>query len=248
MRITEEPAKTRTPAPSFSLLRTRSPRTWIWIAERLFLVAGLAALGLVAFDRVEADLYQYSQGRRLDMARARSGKTGAADGVDDAPVGRIAIRRLGLSVVVREGVDSNTLRLAAGHLPGSPFPGEAGNVVIAGHRDTFFRPLKGIHLNDVIEIATVSGVFRYRVTSTRVVLQDRTDVLDATDLPTLTLVTCFPFSFIGSAPKRFIVEARQIDPLPARSPEERGESVPANRPVQTTVRKAIADKRAHSSR
>jgi sortase A len=200
----------------------------------------MAALGLVAFNQVEAGLFQLFQGRRLEEARPEGGGTSL--------LGRIEIRRLGLSVLFVEGVDSGTLRLAAGHLPGSALPGRPGNVVIAGHRDSFFRPLKDIRPNDEIEITTASGVFRYRVRSTRVVLPESTAVLDPTDLPTLTLVTCFPFNFIGNAPKRFVVEARQIDPPVARpSPPARAEA-PVNRPLPTTAHPAATSVRSNPTR
>jgi sortase A len=221
-RTTEmkEPANTLTPAPS-PLPREGGRGRPSPIVERILLAAGLSALGLVALSHVEASLFQEFRGRRLEETCRLAGGVSPIGRLVHGPVGRIEIPRLGLSVVVEEGVDSGTLRLAAGHLPGSAFPGERGNVVIAGHRDSFFRPLKDIRPSDVIDVVTPSGVFRYRVRSTRVVRPDRIDVLEATDLPTLTLVTCFPFNFIGSAPKRFVVEARQIDPPIAHRHGER---------------------------
>jgi sortase A len=123
------------------------------------------------------------------------------------PLGRLEAPRLGLSVMVAEGVSSRTLRRSAGHIPGTALPGELGNVGIAGHRDTFFRPLKEIRKDDTLTLKTLQGTYRYVVDSTAIVAPDDVKVLDPRDQPTLTLVTCYPFYYVGSAPKRFIVQA-----------------------------------------
>ena len=130
--------------------------------------------------------------------------------------GRIEIPRVNVEAVVHQGVDKQTLRRAVGHIPGTALPGQPGNVGLAAHRDTFFRGLRNIKENDVIIVETHDGVFHYEVDSTRIVSPYRVDVLDATVEPTLTLVTCYPFNYIGKAPKRFIVHARQITPSPER--------------------------------
>jgi sortase A len=109
--------------------------------------------------------------------------------------------------MVVEGVDDNDLKRAVGHIPGTALPGESGNVGIAGHRDTFFRPLRSIQLDDTITVSTLQGSSRYRVVSTNVVRPEDIQVLYPTGRATLTLVTCFPFDYVGSAPKRFIVRA-----------------------------------------
>ena len=127
------------------------------------------------------------------------------------PLATLQIRRLGVSVVVLAGTDDWTLNRAVGHIAGTPKPGDDGNVGLAGHRDGFFRPLKDIAVGDVIEMATDKGVDRYRVTQTLIVSPSDVWVLDPTETPTLTLVTCYPFYFIGSAPKRFIVRAARED-------------------------------------
>jgi sortase A len=124
--------------------------------------------------------------------------------------GRLAIPRLGLSVVVAGGADKRTLRRAVGHIPGTALPGEAGNVGLAGHRDRYFRPLKDVQLADEITLTTPEGTFRYRVEWAKVVERTAVHVLDATAAPALTLVTCYPFYYVGPAPKRFIVRARQV--------------------------------------
>jgi len=125
-------------------------------------------------------------------------------------IGRIEIPRLGLSAIVLEGTDTTTLRRAVGHISGTPLPGQAGNVGMSGHRDTFFRPLRNIRQNDVITVTTVIGEYRYRVVSTRIVSPLDVSVLDPSGHEILTLVTCYPFYFVGSAPKRFIVRAERV--------------------------------------
>ncbi len=125
-------------------------------------------------------------------------------------IGRLEIPRLQLSVMVREGADEGTLRRAVGHIPGTALPGKIGNVGLAGHRDTFFRALRNIREDDTIELETTSGVYRYVVKSTKIVTPRDVSVLEASGGTTLTLVTCYPFYYVGSAPKRFIVHAAQV--------------------------------------
>ena len=122
-------------------------------------------------------------------------------------VGRIDIARLGVSVMVMEGFDGKTLRRGAGHIPGTALPGQAGNVGISAHRDTFFRPLRNVRAGDVISVTTLDGEYQYRVVSTKVVSPRDVSVLDSTGGEVLTLVTCYPFYYVGAAPERFIVRA-----------------------------------------
>jgi sortase A len=124
-------------------------------------------------------------------------------------IGRIEIPRLGVSVMIRAGADAKTLRRAVGHIPGTALPGESGNVGLAGHRDTFFRRLRNIKADDEVRIVTPQGTYVFHVEDTKVVRPGDTWVLNATPEPTLTLVTCYPFTFVGSAPQRFIVRARE---------------------------------------
>jgi sortase A len=134
-------------------------------------------------------------------------------------IGRLEIPRLNLAVMVREGADEGTLSRAVGHIPGTALPGNIGNVGLAGHRDTFFRPLRNIRANDMIELETQNGAYRYVVKSTRIVTPRDVSVLQASGGETLTLVTCYPFYYVGSAPKRFIVHAALVHE--AASPERR---------------------------
>jgi sortase A len=136
----------------------------------------------------------------------------------ESVIGRLEIPRLQLAVMVREGADEGTLSRAVGHIPGTALPGNIGNVGLAGHRDTFFRALRNIHSDDIIELQTTAGTYRYMVKSTRIVTPRDVSVLNASGGETLTLVTCYPFYYVGSAPKRFIVHATQIGANPQRQP------------------------------
>jgi len=194
-----------------------------WVQHVLFACAVLL-LGYYGFVLVDTWVFQRQQGRDLERLlhtdRATSTRTTQA-GPPLAPegpptvaagglIGRMEIPRLGLSMVVAEGIDGRTLRRAIGHIPGTALPGQLGNVGIAGHRDTFFRPLEDIHVDDIIEITTPWGEYRYRVVSSRVVSPDDVAVLNPTSNEVLTLVTCHPFYFVGPAPNRFIVRAERV--------------------------------------
>ena len=128
-----------------------------------------------------------------------------------SPVGLLSIPRLGLSTVVLEGAEERELKLGPGHIYGTSLPGDGGNVGIAGHRDTFFRPLRHIRKDDTIQLATREQEYHYQVVSTRIVTPEDVQVLQPLEQETLTLVTCYPFDFVGPAPKRFIVRADCVD-------------------------------------
>jgi sortase A len=132
------------------------------------------------------------------------------DGLEGSPLGRIEISSIGLAAMIMEGVDGKTLRHAVGHIPGTSMPGQPGNVALAGHRDTFFRGLRNVHKDDEITLTTLHGSCRYLVDSTQVVGPEDIKVLSATPDNILTLVTCYPFYFVGPAPQRFIVRAHRI--------------------------------------
>jgi sortase A len=123
------------------------------------------------------------------------------------PIGRISIPRLHISAIVEEGVDDTTLSRAIGHIPGTALPGETGNIGIAGHRDTFFRSLRDLKPHDKIDFTTHSGRFHYRVESLTIVDPSDISVLKSKGGHSLTIVTCFPFQYVGNAPRRFIVHA-----------------------------------------
>ena len=126
----------------------------------------------------------------------------------------IEIPRLGLSSVVLEGDDTAALLLGVGHLSDTPLPWHEGNAVFAAHRDTFFRPLAHIRKNDVIKFSTADAQFEYVVRELKVVEPTDVEVLEPTTAATLTLITCFPFDYIGPAPQRFIVRAERRSSSP----------------------------------
>lgn len=144
-------------------------------------------------------------------------------------MGRIEVPRIGLSAIVLEGDSEAILRKAVGHVPSTFFPGEPGNVVIAGHRDTFFRALKSIQKDDHIALVTPEGTFGYRVGSIDLVNPTDVQVLRSSGHATLTLITCYPFEYIGSAPKRFVVQAQETDSGPVTDEKVR---LPRGRPFK----------------
>jgi sortase A len=126
-------------------------------------------------------------------------------------IGELSVPRLHLSTIVFEGDDAGILKCGAGHIPATALPEGNGNVGIAAHRDTDFRPLRLIRPKDLIAFKTPSGTSRYSVTETAIVRPSDIDVLAKAPGRDLTLVTCYPFYYVGSAPKRFIVHARKLD-------------------------------------
>jgi len=130
------------------------------------------------------------------------------------PIGSIEIPRLGLSSVVLEGDDAAALLLGVGHLSDTPLPWHDGNTVLAAHRDTFFRPLAHIRKGDVIRFSTADAALEYVVKELKVVEPTAVEVLEPTSAATLTLITCFPFDYIGPAPQRFIVRAERRSSSP----------------------------------
>jgi sortase A len=183
------------------------------------LVAGVLALGYCGFVLLDAKLYEANQDRlfqqelgnvRPPVVRSVRFADPAASPAAGEVLGRIEIPRIGLAVMVMEGTSERTLRRAVGHIRGTTLPGQRGNVAIAGHRDTFFRPLRKVHPDDEITLTTLDGSYRYLVDSIEVVPPEDTQVLDNSGDATLTLVTCYPFYFVGPAPKRFIVRAHRI--------------------------------------
>ena len=190
-------------------------------AQDALLILGSLALGFCAFAYFQAALFQRHEQCRLEKTLASS--TERTDAVREAQrpafkslangetLGRIEIPRLGLSVVLVEGVRRRDLRVAVGHIPGTALPNEVGNLGVAGHRDTFFRDLRRIRRDDLVIVRTSVGSTAYSVESTSVVKTNSIDVLAASAQPVLTLVTCYPFNYVGSAPERFIVRARRVD-------------------------------------
>jgi sortase A len=142
-------------------------------------------------------------------------------------LGRLEAPSVNLSTVVLEGSDDATLSRGSGHIEDTPFPGQPGNVGIAGHRDTTFRALRRIHVGDALQYRTADRLYRYRISRTTIVGPDDVYVLDPTPQPALTLVTCYPFEFLGHAPRRFIVRAELTgeEELPGELPGGSGKPV-----------------------
>jgi LPXTG-site transpeptidase (sortase) family protein len=125
-------------------------------------------------------------------------------------IGQINIPRIGLAAIIVEGSDDRSLRLGVGHISGTALPGEQGNIALAGHRDTFFRSLRKIRPNDEIRLTTFNNSATYRVDWVKVVGPGDTEVIKPHSSSLLTLVTCYPFYFVGAAPERYIVRAHQV--------------------------------------
>jgi len=199
---------------------------WLCRAEIALCVIGLSLLGGAFAAIVHTRVYQARQGRTFsDMERratastyglesppvlASTGPSTLAPDADPLVLGRIEIPRIGVSAIVREGDDDTTLAVAVGHIPGTARPGEHGNMALAGHRDSFFRALRHIQVHDTIRIRTAGRRYEYLVDSTEVVAPEETRVLDPTGDAVLTLVTCYPFEYVGHAPNRFIVRASRL--------------------------------------
>jgi sortase A len=200
--------------PHANILRLLESALWI---------AGCSALCYCTFLLGHAAITQarlartFEQTRSVQVPTAPQAETTALVtskpanlGLVPAPtmlVGRLKIPRIGLSAMILEGTGPGTLRVGLGHIPGTSGFGEPGNVVIAGHRDTFFRPLRRIEAGDEIVLETTAETYHYRVSSVDVVDPSDTSVLQSHEKDELTLVTCYPFSYLGRAPKRFIVHA-----------------------------------------
>ena len=224
---------------NFKIQPPPGPRTSIihlvrW-TQYFFLAVGILALSYCATVLLERVLFQAYQTWQFDRAlkaaqssprtvqppassalaiqveedRARAASLGI-DGLAGSPLGRIEISSIGLAAMIMEGVDGKTLRRAVGHIPGTALPGRPGNVALAAHRDTFFRGLRNVHMNDEITLTTLDGASRYRVDSAQVVGPEDIEVLRPTPDDILTLVACYPFYFVGPAPQRFVVRAHRL--------------------------------------
>jgi sortase A len=188
------------------------PRLGIAVWRRALLGVGLslvaAATGLLAFGEIESRRALEEIDRQVAAASPR-GESRRLVGrvVEGELLGKISVPRLDLVAPVREGTSDATLRIGAGHVAGTALPGERGNAVIAGHRDTHFRALRGIREGDQLRFSSRDGERVFRVTGTRVVAPSDVGVLATSSEVRLTLVTCYPFSFVGPAPRRLVISA-----------------------------------------
>ena len=226
---------------SLFLREERPPeRRWLYWAEGALLITGILLISYVAwtygFSQLDQSWANYSlnqelSGKEATFADYLGRLTGVTKEVPPpepqasapacprpqvrlpvgATVGRIEIPRLNIAAIVREGADDKVLKRAVGRVTTTAMPGEDGNIGLAAHRDTLFRNLRDVRMGDLVRIITPSGTYEYKVDSLKIVKPDNVEVLNRTPKPAVTLVTCYPFNYIGSAPKRFIVRATQIN-------------------------------------
>ena len=182
-------------------------RPFLRAVEYVCWISGALALAWVVLVWLNTSNFQASQDKRLESLQQKSVTMRLQPG---DPFGKISIPRIGLSAMIAEGIDDGTLRHAVGHFPESSTPEGAGTVALAGHRDTFFRGLGRVRLHDRIEIETAHGKYWYQVTRTAVVGPEHIELVEPSSGSDLTLVTCFPFHYVGAAPQRFIVQAQRL--------------------------------------
>ena len=195
------------------------------IVEAIFWAIGVVCLvyvGWVYADRIKGQreaMREFSELKRTEQHRNGSvdltlwsdARIKAWESTRDLPGPRplavLRVPRVRLEVPVLEGTDDVTLNRAAGHIEDTALPGGDGNIGIAGHRDGFFRGLMDVAPGDAIELETIRATETYRIERVWIVNPDDVSVLDPTSEPSITLVTCYPFYVVGSAPQRFIVRA-----------------------------------------
>ena len=190
-----------------------------WLA-RVLILTGAVALVWAAFQIGSVAWYQRQMAAALeDLPRAPASEPRSTPSTlrVGEPIGTLEIARLGLSGVVVEGDEDAVLDRAIGHLPDTPLPWRDGNSALAAHRDAIFRPLKDVRLGDVLRLKTPHGEFDYQVRETLIVKPEDVWVLDPTPVTTLTLISCWPFNYIGNAPERFIVRAERIPTISVAS-------------------------------
>jgi LPXTG-site transpeptidase (sortase) family protein len=213
---------------------TADGRLWLTWLSRGLIAGGAACLIWSGYRRLEPIFYAEAHRSAIRRLAVQAAPDAPVPPVDIQPiargtfVGTVAIPRLGLDAVIAQGADDHTLSRAVGHLADTPFPWQTGNSALAGHRDALFRPLRRIRVGDEIRVSTLHGAFRYRVSRTLVVPPDAVWVVGPTRQRTLTLITCYPFVYVGHAPKRFIVRAVALEPAPAagRPQAQRAAGVP----------------------
>jgi sortase A len=201
-------------------MKTIEVLLWIVGAALITLYVGARAWGeherqqgVASFIEIQQDVATTLAATRLPGESLYGGPElkAAALGAQDAVIALLRIPGIALEVPVYYGTGEPVLRRGAGLVEGTAVPGSAGNVGIAAHRDSFFRGLKDVSVGDLIELSTPGQTWRYRITSLSVVDPSDVHVLDDVGEPILTLVTCYPFYFVGNAPQRYIVRAVAAD-------------------------------------
>ena len=217
------------------------PMHWLRKLERVLLVLGVLMLTLYVSARIHQTVLSNAELQRFkaqqpasaanpngvaattaapdfslwSVQRIKDYQTSLAEHFAPA-IAILTIPRIHIEVPVLEGTDDLSLNRGVGHVTGTANPGENGNMAIAGHRDGFFRGLKDVVLGDTIGVATTERAQTYIVD--RITVVDRTDISVLAPRPqaSLTLITCYPFYFVGSAPKRYIVQASVADSAPSK--------------------------------
>jgi sortase A len=185
--------------------------------ERVLWMTCFLCAGYCVFLGVRARAYRsYAEG--LGGSQASVGTSIARGVVSEDVIGRIDIPALALSAPIAADYDADSLRKGVGHIRGTAMPGGLGTVGLAGHRDSFFRPLRKIVPRMDVRLVDKTGTYHYIVDSTEVVTPDKVDVLAIGNRPELTLITCFPFDYVGAAPRRFIVHAHLLSASPDETP------------------------------
>jgi sortase A len=172
-----------------------------------FLVLGLFAAGYAGYVVVEAESYQAIELHKFTVKAPSAEPHIPTMG---EVIGEIEIPRLGIKAIIAQGDTGEVMRHAVGHIPETALPGEFGNIGLAGHRDRLFRKLRVVQPGDIVILKTASKTFRFQVETTSVVSPTDVGVLHSSNRRELTLITCFPFDFVGSAPDRFVVHAREL--------------------------------------
>ncbi|MDU4698048.1 MULTISPECIES: class D sortase [Paenibacillus] len=222
----------------------RSKRSLLRMAAWLVFTGSLVVLGFSTYQAIRGPLEAQQALRQWDELQRETEDGNAKRAADENPLspalagklrqtggggesalpvqtvadgellGKIAFPSLDQRYAILEGTGYEPLKLGAGHVPGSPLPGDDGNSVLAGHRDTVFRSLGKLKAGDRIEVETTSGHFTYEVTGRRIVDADNADAVQASTEPILTLITCYPFTYVGPAPERLLLTAKLIEEAP----------------------------------
>jgi len=204
----------------------------LYLLHMVLLAAGVVLVCWPLAVYAESEYVQWSSGRAFEGGG--SGVSGAGKPPSETIVpdnvakkrpaklkagttlGKLSIERLGISYVLLEGTDARTLDKSIGHVESTALPGDTGNIAIAGHRNTHFRKLEWVRRGDVIKILTTTDEYRYGVEWVKLYTPTDLEVLDARHGPAVTLITCFPFEYVGSAPQRLIVRALPDDETRAK--------------------------------